>query len=95
MGETGTGKSTVSSNTTLKNNHLANLRHPDQFVNAVTGSHLEVSHGHKSCTSEVKMSKAFQVGEHSLTLIDTPGFDDTSKTDADILREITVFLGQS
>jgi hypothetical protein len=66
-----------------------------QFINAVTNSGFRVGHGLQSCTSDVKLSKPFAVKGQRVKLIDTPGFDDTNRTDADILRDITVFLGAS
>ena len=38
------------------------------------------------------MSSPFNFRGRTVVLIDTPGFDDTSKTDTDILRLIASFL---
>ena len=38
------------------------------------------------------MAQAFELDGRLVTLIDTPGFDDTSKSDSDILRMIAAFL---
>lgn len=45
-----------------------------------------------SCTHEVKLADEFILDGKGVTLIDTPGFDDTSKSDADILKMIAAFL---
>jgi hypothetical protein len=61
----------------------------------MTNSGFRVDHGLLSCTSNVKLSKPFAVKGQRVNLIDTPGFDDVYKTDADILSDLTVFLGAS
>ena len=48
--------------------------------------------GLESCTAEVQLANEFILDEKAVTLIDTPGFDDTSKTDTEILRLIALFL---
>lgn len=37
----------------------------------------------------------FKHGNHFVQLIDTPGFDDTHKSDADILQKLSVWLAAS
>ncbi|KAJ7096516.1 hypothetical protein B0H15DRAFT_945981 [Mycena belliarum] len=54
------------------------------FINLVSGSDLRVGRGLQSCTSTVQV-----------TMIDTPGFDDTSKSDTDILTLIAAFLAKT
>ena len=51
-----------------------------------------MGNGLRSCTDEVHVSSPFTLGGRTVTLIDTPGFDDTSKTDTDILKLIASFL---
>ena len=46
----------------------------------------------ESCTAEVKLANEFILDGRPVTLIDTPGFDDTSKSDTEILRIIAAFL---
>ena len=48
--------------------------------------------GLESCTAEVKLADEFVLDGRTVTLIDTPGFDDTSKSDAEILETIAAFL---
>ncbi|KIP06256.1 hypothetical protein PHLGIDRAFT_60285, partial [Phlebiopsis gigantea 11061_1 CR5-6] len=62
------------------------------FINLISGSHLRVGYGLESCTSEVQVSSPFLLDGKTITLIDTPGFDDTVKTEAEILRLIADFL---
>ena len=46
----------------------------------------------ESCTAEVKLADKFTLDGRSVTLIDTPGFDDTTRSDSDILEMIAAFL---
>ena len=46
----------------------------------------------ESCTAQVQIADQFELDGRTVTLIDTPGFDDTTKSDADILKMIAFFL---
>ena len=63
-----------------------------QFINLASGSTLRVGTGLESCTAEVQLTDKFTLNGRAVTLIDTPGFDDTSKTDTEILKMIALFL---
>ena len=63
-----------------------------QFINLVSGSNLRVGDQLESCTTEVEVSMPFEVDGRLVELIDTPGFDDTTTSDADILNMIAVYL---
>ncbi|GJE89827.1 P-loop containing nucleoside triphosphate hydrolase protein [Phanerochaete sordida] len=65
------------------------------FINLISGSHLNVGYGLESCTSEVEVTSPFLLDGKMITLIDTPGFDDTVKTEAEILRLIADFLSET
>ncbi|CCM01914.1 uncharacterized protein FIBRA_03985 [Fibroporia radiculosa] len=64
------------------------------FINAVCRSNLEVGASLESCTKAVQVANC-EVGGEKFTLIDTPGFDDTYKSQADILKDIADFLEQT
>ena len=46
----------------------------------------------ESCTAEVQVASEFTLDGKAVALIDTPGFDDTSKSDTEILKVIAFFL---
>lgn len=59
------------------------------FINLATQSDkLRVGHSITSCTSTVDMADPFILDGRQVFLFDTPGFNDTTKTEADILRII-------
>ncbi|OBZ66201.1 GTP-binding protein A [Grifola frondosa] len=62
------------------------------FINVASGSDFRVGVGLESCTDAMQFSQPFQLDNYSITLIDTPGFDDTSKTDAEVLNMVTEFF---
>ncbi|KAI0091159.1 P-loop containing nucleoside triphosphate hydrolase protein [Irpex rosettiformis] len=62
------------------------------FINLVSGSKLPVSDSLRSCTNTVQESEIFYVSGHPVTLIDTPGFDDTIMSDTDVLKLIASYL---
>ncbi|KAF5372401.1 hypothetical protein D9757_011614 [Collybiopsis confluens] len=95
MGGTGTGKTTVrrlyvssKSKVLTYFNILLLLR---QFTNLVGGANFLVGNGLESCTSQIQSHK-FSFEGRDVTIIDVPGFDDSSKSDIDILKIITEFL---
>ncbi|KAK4155079.1 P-loop containing nucleoside triphosphate hydrolase protein [Chaetomidium leptoderma] len=53
-----------------------------------------VGHGLESCTSTVGIHKV-TIGQGTVYLIDTPGFDDTHRSDTDILRELANWLNSA
>ncbi|THH31507.1 hypothetical protein EUX98_g2680 [Antrodiella citrinella] len=65
------------------------------FVNLASGASLGVGDGLRSCTSEVATSHVFELFGRRIVLIDTPGFDDTTKSDTDILKMIAVYLAST
>lgn len=80
MGATGTGKST--------------------FVQTVAGDRFqteEIGHQLRSATSDVQALRiTFKCGDNrNLVLVDTPGFDDTHKTDFQILEAIVRWLNNA
>ncbi|KAL7948667.1 P-loop containing nucleoside triphosphate hydrolase protein [Trichoderma barbatum] len=81
---------------------------PDDIVIAVMGitsarkstfislfaKDAKVGHGLQSCTSSVSIHAATVDGQ-KCNLVDTPGFDDTNRPDAEILREVANWLNLS
>jgi predicted GTPase len=53
---------------------------------------MEVGHKLRSCTTKVEQTEPFLVSGREVVLLDTPGFDDTSKDDGEILEEIAEYL---
>ncbi|KAG2157890.1 P-loop containing nucleoside triphosphate hydrolase protein [Suillus bovinus] len=62
------------------------------FINMASGSDLRVGMGLESCTNEVQTSQSFMLDGKRVVLIDTPGFDDTTKSDTDVLKMIAAYL---
>ncbi|KAF7357261.1 GTP-binding protein A [Mycena sanguinolenta] len=65
------------------------------FINLLSGAKLHVGHKLTSCTENVAVTSPFRFEGRSVTLIDTPGFDDTKQSQMEILSRISVFLGQT
>ncbi|EMD33885.1 hypothetical protein CERSUDRAFT_86656 [Gelatoporia subvermispora B] len=63
-----------------------------QFINLISGSNLTVGNGLMSCTGDVEYSRPFDFCGRQVVMIDTPGFDDTTKSDTDILKMIAHHL---
>ncbi|KAF4577055.1 hypothetical protein EYR36_005042 [Pleurotus pulmonarius] len=62
------------------------------FINVASGSSLRVGSGLMSCTDTVQTSEPFLHEGRTVILVDTPGFDDTTKTDTDVLTMIAASL---
>ncbi|KAI6155640.1 P-loop containing nucleoside triphosphate hydrolase protein, partial [Pisolithus tinctorius] len=62
------------------------------FINLASGSELRTGSGLESCTNEVQTSLPFKVGGKQVVVLDTPGFDDTTMTDTDVLKIISAYL---
>ncbi|GAB1310769.1 GTP-binding protein A [Madurella fahalii] len=62
------------------------------FISLLADQHVEVGHGLQSST----VNAGYYSFKHSPTttvvLVDTPGFDDTTRSDADILKEVAYML---
>ncbi|KAI5989617.1 P-loop containing nucleoside triphosphate hydrolase protein [Pisolithus orientalis] len=67
-----------------------------EFANCASGSSdFLVGRSLSSCTTEVCTSKPFPVDGKIVTVIDTPGFDDTRRGDAGVLSSIAAYLSKS
>lgn len=102
MGATGSGKTTVR----CSHNHEPHLQRLNvgllfvivrdrQFINLASNSNLRTSGSLRSCTDTVSATVQFDVDGRKVILVDTPGFDDTTKSDSDILKLIADFLANS
>ncbi|OCH84241.1 hypothetical protein OBBRIDRAFT_786400 [Obba rivulosa] len=65
------------------------------FINLVSGANLGVNDGLRSCTVEVQTSGRFSFLGREMNLIDTPGFDDTTRSDMDILKAKADYLSNA
>ncbi|KAK7685303.1 hypothetical protein QCA50_011666 [Cerrena zonata] len=65
------------------------------FINLVSGANFEVGTGLLSCSKEVQSSQPFDVNGRKVVMIDTPGFDDSTRSDTDILRTIATYLADT
>jgi GTP-binding protein EngB required for normal cell division len=61
------------------------------FISLLAEQSVRIGHSLNSCTADIGIY-SFQYGERTVYLIDTPGFDDTSRSDTEILKEIAFFL---
>jgi len=66
-----------------------------KFINLVSGGNHGVGNGLISCTSTVTISCEFMLGGRRVTLVDTPGFDDSTISDTDILKMIALHLSMT
>ncbi|KAK3383001.1 hypothetical protein B0T24DRAFT_687351 [Lasiosphaeria ovina] len=63
------------------------------FVSLLADQHVEVSHGLHSHTLHAQAYSFFdEVSQRTVFLVDMPGFDDTVRSDAEILKEVSYFL---
>jgi predicted GTPase len=91
MGPTGSGKSNVRDMSYIFFSISPGLKIIDTLTNQPgrrAGSRLE------SCTTEVRAVRLFNhpVHDNHLVFVDTPGFDDTNKSDLEILQMISNWL---
>ena len=63
----------------------------EQFIHEATGADTGIGHDLESCTSEIGIIKMLFPG-YNVVFVDTPGFDDTKKSDSDILKMISDWL---
>ncbi|KAF8606256.1 hypothetical protein BDV93DRAFT_604752 [Ceratobasidium sp. AG-I] len=62
------------------------------FINDASGGNLLVGHMQKSCTETVQLAPLFELEGRDIQLVDTPGFDDSTMTDSEILKRLASFL---
>ena len=57
-----------------------------------SGSNLRVGTGLEPTTTQIQLSNEFVLDGRRIVLIDTPGFDDVTLSDTDVLKMIAEFL---
>ncbi|KAL3479241.1 hypothetical protein BJX99DRAFT_86652 [Aspergillus californicus] len=65
------------------------------FISACSGRPVKIGHSLGACTSTVDVYAYVTSPHNTVYLIDTPGFDDTNRSDTEVLREIAAWLGES
>ena len=57
-------------------------------MNAASNSRLPAG----SCTTEIQTSEEFEVEGKRIVLVDTLGFDNTKRSDVEVLKPVAAFL---
>ncbi|KAI1297084.1 hypothetical protein F5Y03DRAFT_387008 [Xylaria venustula] len=65
------------------------------FVSQCSGQQAEVGESLESCTKEVESFTFMYSSDIRVHLVDSPGFDDTNKSDTDILKDIANWMASS
>ncbi|RAH57074.1 hypothetical protein BO85DRAFT_373411 [Aspergillus piperis CBS 112811] len=65
------------------------------FISLVTDQEVVIGNDLNACTQNVTMYRCKFSTSCNIWLIDTPGFDDTSRTDSEVLKEIAGWLAES
>ncbi|OQO14982.1 hypothetical protein B0A48_00364 [Cryoendolithus antarcticus] len=65
------------------------------FISKLTTKEIKIGHEMQACTQDVAVFLCKYFDDVNVYLVDTPGFDDTDRSDADILREIASWLTTS
>lgn len=65
------------------------------FISMCCDKPVQIGHDLKSCTAVVDVYPFELSASQTVYLIDTPGFDDTAKSDTEVLREIASWLTES
>lgn len=65
------------------------------FINLLSDSGFKVGNELESCTDDIQIAEPFKIDGRIVTLIDTPGFDDTKLSDTCVLNMIAAYLSHS
>lgn len=90
FGATGSGKSAVRTHVPFR---MVGELHALQFLAALTGMKFYAGHGLRSATRLISVVQS-PVDDIPCCFVDTPGFDDTSRSDAEVFRMIAEYLVQ-
>ncbi|KAK7224271.1 hypothetical protein V2G26_012274 [Clonostachys chloroleuca] len=64
------------------------------FISQCTGKNANIGHSLRSCTQSIEVFDFHWMGRH-IFLIDTPGFNDSNRSDAEILEALASGLSAS
>ncbi|KAJ4375938.1 hypothetical protein N0V83_001217 [Neocucurbitaria cava] len=64
------------------------------FISKLVGDEVRVGHQLQSCTAEVFPYAFMYSPQQRVYLLDTPGFDDTNRSDTDVLKDVATFLSR-
>ncbi|KAL7801877.1 ankyrin repeat-containing domain protein [Trichoderma afarasin] len=89
----------TSSQTEIKHVYIAVMgvtgAGKSSLISLCTGKNVKIGHKLESCTADVE-DVDFMLNDHvCVHLIDTPGFDDTSRSDVEVLQNIALWLKES
>ncbi|KAJ8077751.1 hypothetical protein PM082_002184 [Marasmius tenuissimus] len=65
------------------------------FINIASGSKLYAGESLHSCTDKIETLPPFVLNDRHVTLIDTPSFDNTAKSDTEVLELKNTFLSKT
>ncbi|KAF5557431.1 hypothetical protein FMEXI_754 [Fusarium mexicanum] len=65
------------------------------FISLCTGQDVPVGHDLQACTQHVTAYKCKWSDTSDIYLLDTPGFDDTNRSDTEVLKEIALSLAKT
>ncbi|CAM1505055.1 Fc.00g106920.m01.CDS01 [Cosmosporella sp. VM-42] len=65
------------------------------FISLCTGEDVLVGHSLESCTQNIGIYQCRWSSDVDIYLVDTPGFDDTTRSDTDVLKDIATWLTNS
>ncbi|KAF2807133.1 P-loop containing nucleoside triphosphate hydrolase protein [Mytilinidion resinicola] len=65
------------------------------FISKCCKKRIAIGHNLQACTSTVDVYPCKISGSTTVYLVDTPGFDDTNRSDTEVLREIATWLTDS
>ncbi|KAF9352061.1 hypothetical protein BGX26_010040 [Mortierella sp. AD094] len=61
------------------------------LIREISGRDVKVGHNLESCTQQIE-AVSCQIGGQSVVILDTPGFDDTHRSDTEVLEDVARFL---
>jgi hypothetical protein len=64
------------------------------FINQSANEQVKIGHSLHSSTAKVQIASFLTTDGRTGIIIDTPGFDDTNRSDTEILKEIATFLAK-